>query len=326
MVRGDRQTVMATSTDYIGMWYRARARLGVDDRIEFMFINPASGDRRTVALRHRHYDGAAGIQVSARQLGMQSPQTASSRQRKAPGFWRRWQGSPESRQAATPQWRQQSISGKDHREPVVQWLSLEQTKALYQRAAEQKVSVNSLLLLALHRSISATLLETGQPGSWCFPVNMRNSLAGPQPEMNLSSAFYMTVAEDDKPERIDRSIRAHLKANVHWRYWHLARIGRWIGQRGVNWLCERLLNGPQHLGSFSSLGEWQMNFASAGMNDDTVFACCGPGSPTHPVANGVIVVNGCMSLALKLHPSLGAQQSEAERCLQHWVNGLGVAE
>ena len=25
--------------DYIGMWYRARAGLGIDDRIEFIFID-----------------------------------------------------------------------------------------------------------------------------------------------------------------------------------------------------------------------------------------------------------------------------------------------
>ena len=47
--------------DYIGMWYRARAGLGIDDRIEFIFIDPCSGERDTVALRHRDHDGVGGI-------------------------------------------------------------------------------------------------------------------------------------------------------------------------------------------------------------------------------------------------------------------------
>jgi len=318
--------VTATSTDYIGMWYRARARLGVDDRIEFIFINPASGERRTVALRHRHYDGAAGIQVAAREVGMKAPEMASASKREAPAFWRRWGGAPDPRKAAIPQWRQLAEAEKTTNQPSVTWLNQQQTHKLHQLALEQNVSVNSLLLLALHRAVSETFLISGQPGSWCFPVNMRNSVTIPRTEMNLSSAFYMTVDEQDCAAHVDRSIRAHLKANVHWRYWHLARIGRWIGQCGVNWLCERLLNGPQHLGSFSSVGEWQMDFASGGMAADSIFACCGPGSPTHPVANGVIVVNGRMSLALKLHSSLGALQQDVDLCLQRWVNRLGVVE
>ena len=69
-----------------------------------------------------------------------------------------------------------------------------------------------------------------------------------------------------------------------------------------------------------------MDFASAGMPKDTVFACCGPGSPSHPVANGVIVVNGCMSLSLKVHSSLGVPQATVRQCLQRWVNWLGVVE
>lgn len=314
----------AAATDYIGMWYRARARLGVDDRIEFIFIDPASGQRRTVALRHRDYDGVAGILVAAREVGMRMPMVPSGKRRKAPPFWQRWQSPAESREPAELEWRRFGVADGENNAPLVQWLNPQQTRALYQRAHQQKVSVNSLLLLALHRAVSDTLLVKGQPGSWCFPVNMRNAVTVPRQEMNLSSAFYLTVDENDTPSRIDRTIRQNLKANVHWRYWHLARIGRWIGQRGVNWVCSRLLNGPQHCGSFSSLGEWQMDFMSAGMAPDTVFACCGPGSPNHPVANGVTVVNGCMSLALKLHPSLGAGHAQAEQCLQRWINWLGA--
>ena len=67
-----------------------------------------------------------------------------------------------------------------------------------------------------------------------------------------------------------------------------------------------------------------MDFVSGGLAPDTVFACCGPGSPTHPVANGMIIVNGSLSLALKLHPSLGAPESAVRECLQCWVEGLGV--
>lgn len=319
--------------DYIGMWYRARAGLGIDDRIEFIFIDPCSGERDTVALRHRDHDGVGGIAQALKQRGVAQPPMPLSRQKQAPRWWQRWQRLPDDLPAVEPVWRRwRALAGQAEAEEIedspvcVQWLNPAQTRALYQRAHQNKVSVNSLLLLALHRAVCETLMLHGIAGSWCFPVNMRGVVPMLRADMNLSSAFYLTVDHEDKAARLDRSVRGYLKANVHWRYWHLARIGRLIGQRGVNWLCGRLQKGTQHCGSFSSLGEWEIDFASAGMPKDTVFACCGPGSPSHPVANGVIVVNGCMSLSLKVHSSLGAPQATVRQCLQRWVNWLGVVE
>lgn len=311
-----------SATDYIGMWYQARAKLGVDDRIDFMFVDPESGKRRSVILRHRDYDGVAGILVSARRMGMTPPQVPFGKPRPAPPFWKRWQANPVGSEATTPSWRTGELAAGLSPEPQMQWLSETQTSELYRAAQSRKVSLNSLLLLSLHRAVCTTLMDRMQPGSWCFPVNMRNAVTVPREEMNLSSAFYLNVAPEDQPADIDNAIRANLKANVHWRYWHLARIGRVIGQSGVNWLCARMLNGKAHCGSFSSLGEWQMDFASAGMAADTVFGCCGPGSPNHPVANGVMVVNGRLSLALRLHASLGADDVRVKHCLEQWINGL----
>lgn len=310
------------ATDYIGMWYQARAKLGVDDRIDFMFVDPRTGKRTSVILRHRDYDGVAGILVSARKMGMTLPVVPGGKQRVPPPFWARWRSGPVGREAESPGWLDHGEGNKPAAAPLMQWLTTAQTRSLYQAAERREVSLNSILLLSLHRSVCATLMQRPQSGSWCFPVNMRNAISAPRQEMNLSSAFYLTVGVEDHPSDIDRAIRANLKANVHWRFWHLARIGRFIGQRGVDWLCARMLNGKAHCGSFSSLGEWQMDFVSGGMSADTVFGCCGPGSPNHPVANGVMVVNGRLSLALRLHPSLGADADCAQRCLEQWINDL----
>ena len=313
----------ASATDYIGMWYRARARLGIDDRIEFIFIKPGTGERHTVALRHRDHDGVGGIAESLQRMGVRQPPMPLSRQSRAPSFWRRWQSRPEQRLPQSPQWCAFDATFQEQPdEPLVQWLSPQQTRALRQRAEAQRVSLNSLLLLALHRAVAETLMTGPGPVSWCFPVNMRGVVPMGRPDMNLSSAFYLTVDRDDTPEHLDRTIRSYLKANIHWRYWHLARIGRVIGQRGVDWLCGRLLNGPQHAGSFSNLGDWQIDFVSGGLPPDTGFVCCGPGSPKPPGANGMMIVNGSLNLALKLHPSLGASQAVAQQCLQRWVDGL----
>lgn len=307
----------SAATDYIGMWYRARARRGIDDGIDFIVINPGTGKRCTVTLPHREFDGIGGIAESLRRLGVRLPPMPMSRQVRAPAFWRRWQGRPERREPRSPQWKRfAGDTRKQADEPLVRWLSPQQTRALQRHADARGVSLNSLLLLALHRAVADTLMAGPGPVSWCFPVNMRGVVPMARPDMNLSSAFYLTVDRDDTPEELDCTIRRYLKANIHWRYWHLARIGRVIGQRGVDWLCGRLLQGGQHCGSFSSLGNWQIDFLSAGLPADTIFTLCGPGSPNHPVANGMMIVNGTLNLALRFHASLGVPAEVAEQCLQ----------
>ena len=210
----------ASATDYIGMWYRARARLGIDDRIEFIFINPASGKRHTVALRHRDHDGVGGIAESLKRMGVRQPPMPLSRQTRPPAFWRRWQARPERRQPQSPPWRVFTSSAEKQADaPLVEWLTPRQTLVLRQRAEALQVSLNSLLLQALHRAVVQTLMTHAVPISWCFPVNMRGVVPMAKPDMNLSSAFYMTVDSDDSLTHLDHTIRRYLKANIPWRRW-----------------------------------------------------------------------------------------------------------
>lgn len=310
----------AKAIDYIGMWYVARARLGINDDIEFVFLHPETGQTTRVDLLHRDHDGIGGVLTALRKVGVSDPKTPAVVRRSPPPFWQRWKRPIQPPNTHQPEWKALGESSDNALHRHV--LSRTQTQQLLLHAKQQAVSLNSLLLLALHRAVCATLLQNTHTGSWCFPVNMRHALSSPREEMNMTSGFYLTVMKNDHAKEVDALIKANLKNNAHWRYWHLARMGRWIGQIGVNVLCRLLTKQSAHLGSLSNLGEWDVDFESAAMHRETAMACCGPGSPSHPVANGVMIVNGKMSFTLKLHASLGASDDVARRCLARWLEEL----
>ncbi|MFT6599632.1 MAG: hypothetical protein ACJATD_000467 [Alloalcanivorax sp.] len=305
--------------DYLGMWYRARARYGVDDRIHFAVIEPDDGGRFDFPVRHREHDGIGGLFHLLRAWNVPQPAMPRSRQTGAPPPWR-WLRRAPVETVPAPRWRDFSDAGDGGVQSV--WLDAEPTAALRRRARHAGVSLNTLLLLALNQAVAATLLQAPVAGRWLYPVNMRGAVIRDRDDMNLSSGFYLTVAPEDTPARLDRRVRQALADNRHWLYWYAAQVGRLVGQRGVDWLCGRFLRGAPHLGSFTSLGEWHLDLTQAGFSPRALVTLCGPGSPNHPVSNGAMIVNGCLTLSLKLDPVLGADAAVTRTCLEHWRAGL----
>lgn len=307
--------------DYLGMWYRARAAYGVDDCIHFAVIEPDSGARFDFPVRHREHDGIGGLFHLLRTWKVPEPPMPRSRQDGAPPVWR-WLRGGADEPVPAPRWRDPVGVGDGGVQSL--WLDAERTAALKLRARRAGVSLNTLLLLALNRAVSATLLLMPMPGRWLYPVNMRGAVNRARDDMNLSSGFYLTVAPEDTPSRLDQRVRKALADNRHWLSWYAAQVGRLVGQRGVNWLCGRFLRGTPNLGSFTSLGEWRLELAEAGFSPRALVTLCGPGSPNHPVSNGAMIVNGCLTLSLKLDPVLGANAAVTRACLERWRTGLEV--
>lgn len=305
--------------DYLGMWYRARARYGVDDSIHFAVIEPDDGGRFDFPVRHREHDGIGGLFRLLREWKVPAPPMPHSRQQRPPPLWR-WLRRAADEPVPAPRWRDLGGSGDGGVQSV--WLDAEQTAALQQRARLARVSLNTLLLLALNRAVAATLLRTPAAGRWLYPVNMRGAVSRARDDMNLSSGFYLTVAPEDTPCQLDQRVRKALAANRHWLNWYAAQVGRLVGQRGVDWLCGRFLRGALHLGSFTSLGEWHLDLAKAGFSPRALVTLCGPGSPNHPVSNGAMIVNERLTLSLKLDPVLGADAAVTRTCLERWRTGL----
>lgn len=310
----------AADKDYIGMWYRARRRCGIDDAIHFAVIDPEGAGERRYSIPHRHHDGIGGLLVLLRQWGVPLPPVPHSRQSSPPPWWQ-WLRAPGAPPGQPLPWRR--LRGPEpHGQVETTCFDPEATAAIMARAKQEHGSLNSLLLHRLHRAVGETLLETPSTGSWLYPVNMRGAVSRPRDDMNLSSGFYVPVAPEQSVAVLYAALREGLRQQQHWRFWHLAHVGRWVGERGVDWLCRRMLEGPGHLGSFSNLGVWRLDLGAAGFSDSACLAVCGPGSPNHPVANGAIIVNGRLTLSLRVNASLTAGRLATRKCLNLWRHFL----
>lgn len=306
--------------DYIGMWFRARLRHGIRDDMSFGVLDPHSGKIDWHVLPHRRFDGLGGLAHLLRSWGL-DPELPELAEKRPPSWWRlllamlAWRD-PD---VPPPRWRT-AVVRNDPAVPerVVDWFDRAETEMIRRKAREQNVSVTVLLLWTLHQVVTRNLLREGTRGDWLLPVNMRGPVRLASDEMNHSSGFYLPVDGEWSPTALREEIRTTLRARRHWAGWRLARIGRLVGQWGVNHIHDRLAHGPGHLGSFSMLGEWEQDMAAAGWSPESLLCCTGPGSPTHPVSNGAIIWNGRLTLTLQTHPVLGVDETLLRRCMNEW--------
>lgn len=304
--------------DYIGMWFRARLRHGIGDDMRFGVINPDTGDIQWYVLPHRRFDGIGAVAHLLRERG-QDPELPGLNEAQAPDFWRLLPAmlSRPPVQGCVPDWHPGNGAAGKTPLMAVDWASRTETDMIRRNARELGISVTVLLFWALHQVVSERLLRSGYRGSWFFPVNMRGPVRLADDEMNHSSGFYLDVDADWTPMELRDRIRDNLAERRHWVAWRQARIGRWVGQWGVNRIYDRLAS-VEHVGSFSTLGEWHQDMAAAGWPASALMCCLGPGSPGHPVSNGAMIWNGRLTLALQFQPALGFDQALLEQCLHDW--------
>ena len=319
-------------------WFRARTAEGVSNRIDIACLGP--GPAHTApenvlsryTLSHQDVDGIGAMQRLCRAYGVRIIKSPAPRETTIPGFFRlfrqRRHRSPEP--VLTPRWRDPSATPdkaasaqSDPAAPAVSStvIGAAETLALTVLAAERGVPLATLVFWSLHHMVM-TELSDGEGGRWLYPVNLRGALQLGDDDRNHVGGFYLPLPHDVSPEQIQGCLRQRLRAADHWWLWHQARYACWLGQPVINRIYRKILTRPGHLGSFSSLGEWTLDFHGSTLPDGTRIAPCGPGSPNHPVANGVLVCNGELVMSLRLDPVLCRSDAERHACMARWRENL----
>jgi hypothetical protein len=310
--------------DVAAPWFRARGPLGIDDTMYFAVIDPVSGQVRWERIPHREADGIGGFLRLFRRWGVTRFAAPPERAQPVPGLWQSWRAARRAPQPAAPsaQWHPGGVGVALDRPPIsVCWFSRAQTRALTEQAQARKVSLATLVFWALHETVMARLVLSGG-GSWFYPVSLRGALRLPSEEHNHAGGFYVTLPRHLSAEALQQCLRESLRAGRHWWLWHQARLVSRLGQAMVNRIYRRLVSRHCHLGSFSVLGEWWLGTRGTLLPPQALLCACGPGSPNHPVANGMMVTNGRLALALRLDPVLGLDDAAREACLAHWRDTL----
>ncbi len=309
--------------DVVGMWYGARARLGLDDRMWFGIYEHGRSMPQWHTRSHRFSDGIGGLALLLlEQYGHDCGELPQGRENRKPHWREIWRPRPHFPvPAGKPQWRflAPSLQACNSHVPVSLLLSVMQTRGVEQRAREAGVSSSVWLLWTADAASRATLTAEGSVNAWVFPVNLRGAVQGEDAFTNHCSGLQLKLAPGQDAQVLKQQIVARFARLEHWRQWLLLTLGRWTGQRVINVLCRALQGRPgRYTGSYSNLGEWNV----PGLDGINATA---PGSPAYPVAVSTALCNGRRTLACRLHPVVGGNPGLAIEFLKRWRGlSLGV--
>ncbi|MGH8493819.1 MAG: hypothetical protein ACRERR_12065 [Moraxellaceae bacterium] len=302
--------------DLVGMWYGARQRLGLDDRMWFGVYEAGRSTPQWHTRSHRFSDGIGGLALLLwEQYGHDCGPLPLGRDQHVPHWREIWRArKPLPEVSGKLQWRSlaPNLSDCSSHVPVSLLLSVMQTRGIEQRAREAGVNSSVWLLWTADAALRATLTEAGSVNDWIYPVNLRGAVSGADEFTNHCSGLQLKLTAEQDAQALKQQIALRFSRLEHWRQWMLLTLGRWIGQRGVNFLCRFVQGKPgRHTGSYSNLGEWSV----PGLDG---ISCSAPGSPAYPVAVSTVLCNGRRTLACRLHPVIGGNPGRAIEFLKHW--------
>ncbi len=311
--------------DYIGMWFLARRATGIDDNMNLGVMLP-DGRQEWHTKPHADYDGISALYLLFKEWGVGYKPMPPSRETYQPSLLELWKrGAMKIIKPPRCNWRHFADPDQDHtRGNAISSHVFDQatTQALEQFAKSSGVPLMAWILWAKHRMVMSELCDQPEGARWLLPVTVRGPVKLAREEMNHSSAVNLDVPATASAADILQIIRVALKSGQHWWAWRQAHIGRYIGQAGVNWLYRRISQTTRCGGSFSFVGDWELDWSNSRYPQGSVIIASPPGSPSYPVSSGILNTNGNLSISLRLFHSMGVGQARRERCLGLWRDNL----
>ena len=311
------ETNHPTDMDYVGLWYEARLKYGIDDQMLFGIYEPGAAFPRWYRYSHRFYDGLGALALLMKTRGLYFPDglpkgrdthvpsvlaliKASRKPVKAPALDVRWQTLQPER------------SMDPSHMPVTMLLSPEETDQIEAVAKSHGVRSTFWLFWAGDRAARDILFAPGATVPWLYPVNLRGAVKCERDSMNHASAVTVHLSDASTPADLREQVTTRLERLEHWRMWFIVNMGRVIGRRGVHWLYRRIATpAGKFAGSYTNLGAWD-----APATDGVI--CSSPCSHGYPVSLNTIVCNGRRALAIRLHPVVAGDGDLAEKVLNRW--------
>lgn len=314
---GDSFQVLASLGEQVGI---AFGRVSAGDAVEWF------------ELPHTDFDGVGGLAHLLRGRGMACAALPGLARPERPGFlgWLRiLRQDPSGDRHPVVAWRRFDPAlrpGGETNRPAWRLLSLEESAAIGPRAEASGASLNTWLLLALHRALVPRLVEgtPARPGLWMVPVNMRGGVKAARDTANQSGYLAVELPAGAGPSEAHAAVKDALARNLHWAAWLQAGFSRFVGRGLYGRLIRGYWSRPRHpwLGAFSNLGEWPPQ-GEAGEPGTSGWVFTPPVMKTIPLAAGAISWRGRLGLALRLHPALCAAPGDAEAWLKAWIEEIG---
>lgn len=294
--------------DYCAYWFEAMRKLGYDDRVWAVRIDPQAPEHVLEVRRYSHaiYDAYGTCEVLGRDTQDRYEFLDAAVSTRPPlSLWqtlrtpKRPLPYPQAMQQAIP-WlppAPSSAIGADGYggQIVLDVALMERVRA---HCAAIPCSVNSWIAWAFHQTVQRTLLAQPAPLVWTYMVSMRPWVALDDVESNHIAGLKLALGPGVQARGVADEIKACFSAQDHWRSWYRTRIGRVIGRWGVLQVYKRVRNQGHTAGHISHVGRVRNRSGAT-------WALSGIPSPNAPLNFDTFELNDGMVAALRVDPSFG---------------------
>jgi hypothetical protein len=293
--------------DPFAAYFRLQPSVGEDSRI--IFVSEEKQGEIHFIREHAQWDGTSGLVDCLREDGVSSPELEAPRHPPRPFSWTAGAREFFRFQARVPY----PDPGFPRREKQPQsvefkFFSEEQSRNIFERGRNEKISLNGLLLQELVK-VTHPLSDGKSPQIWSIPVSLRGHGEG-IPLGNEISFFDAALPSSADAREIDRIFLAALQDKTYWGFFCATRIAQLFGQKAFLKLIPDIHRDTPRMGIFSNLGRW---------SGDAPWGFAPPALSHMPISVGVLTRGARLTLGMRRHGRLGVQ---AQEVLDDWVRRI----
>jgi len=208
-----------------------------------------------------------------------------------------------------------------HRATAGRLLSADASARVFAAARPASASVTSYLLHGLTEAVVPMIAEPSRFVTWGVPVNMRGPVRIEPDTANASSIMPVKVPRGAEPKAVHAALSRTLADNLHWGKWDqvnaIARLGKPFLRKKVSHYYRTA--DPSRIGVFSNVGAWRGQ-----TEPDVGVLVYGMPTLTEPLFAAAMTWNGKLTLSLRAHPSLTANDSVVAGWLDAWIAKVGT--
>ena len=305
---------VSPNPDWIGMLYKVDKRLGRTDTITFVsFLNEAKPRKHHFS--HEQTDGMGALVKLMHQSRVSSFKAPSRRDArlKLSSMSRGVQKFARDLKPTQTMFKKETQRSASAPAPKPQEneayfiLDKHSSQLLFDRLKSEKLNVTATLLHFCHEFIRDHFMISGNaPQKWLLPLNMRTSFEHSCVQ-NRSTGIGIDLSGSESLEETTQRYFASLNPiAAKLTYW-ASKIGCVVGEEVLFRLAKLRGSKNNWIGTFSSLGRF--DFSSQDSQErlaipEALVFWPPAGSPCFPIGFGLVNWNGCLSLGLRVHPSL----------------------
>ena len=203
--------------------------------------------------------------------------------------------------------------------------SEQETKELVRYARVVDVTVNSVLVRLLDKTIRPDLQIKTTKIPWMLPVNLRrtNVGSGAVDTSNHSSAIFINTHPSYRFRQTHTQIYEKLQSAEHWSLWSIYGLTHNLPHRIKAALIERDRAIPRwNIGSFSNLGVWDQEKQYA---EKDSFIFMPPVLRCQWIGAGCVTYQRKLALAIQAHPDVATNPEIAKTWMQRRVKQIKIS-